>query len=458
MKRTEGRIWGLLPRERSVSLHDLGRLSGTEQGLSDGFHRVIVEQNPWVGVLRRIGCDIRVDPGVLPLEEGETSLNANAPQALASLLVLDRAHRAGVPVTVLGTMAGGNHSLLHSLQRFSASFPDPQRAMALLADALGACALECVERSLPGLRPPVRKAFTKLPLHIRRLRALWLPPIRVPAPTVDALRTVAKGLGYGRAARTALVDVREAMREEGLSTAADLFLVLRTLCIHRMAEHIGISPVSLVPVMLEYLLLHGTEGSIGGMRIGDLARRYREVLTRVPGVAAPGERVRSGRFRCLNYFRDEHLLLAGRRDRMRGDDGWSILRAPYSGEELLAGSEEYAFREMSVGEAFSNGFGLSGKLTYLALAAVNRGAVCNLIFREPAHVYASLADPLRPGFFLPLGQVGIFGEWQAPPRVGRLPALDISVVLDRIQRSPRSVYASRGLLDRFAELIGDPGD
>lgn len=456
MEVSDGQIWGLLPPERSISPQQVGRLRSSVQRLSGEVYSAIIERNPWVGALRRVGCEIRVDPRVAPVEEGETSLNASAPQALASLLVLERAHMAGVSATVLGTMAGGNHSLLHSLQRFSLSFPDPHRALFLLKETFGACAFESVERSLPDCRRQVRKAFTKLPSHIRRERALRLPPIRVPAPSLDALRTMAAGLGFGRALRTALTNVRDAMQEEELSTAADLFLLLRSFCIHRMAERIGIGPVNLVPVLLEYLLLHGTGGIVGGLTIGDLTQGYREVLARLPEIAPPGGVIRSGRFRCLNYYRFEDLLLAGRHERMRGDDGWSVLRARYSGEELVPATEEHRVRKMSVSAALSNGFGFSGKLTYLALAAVNGGEVCNLVFREPEHVYASLADPLHRGFILPLGQVGIFGDWQAPPPTRRLPTLDISVVLDRIERSRRSASAIRSLLGQFAELARDP--
>jgi hypothetical protein len=456
MDQSEDRIWGLLPRERSISLQHVGKLRSSEHALSYGVHSAIIEANPWAGALCRLGCEIRVDPRVLPIEEGETSLNANAPQALASLLVLERAQTAGISVTVLGTMAGGNHSLLHSLQRLSMSFPNPRRALFLLREVFGTCALESVERSLPDVRLQVRKAFTNLPPHIRRERALRLPPIRVPAPSPDALRTLAGRLGFGRAVSTACTEVRDVMEERGLSTVADLILLLRSLSIHRMAQRIGIGPVNLIPVLLEYLLLHGTGGAVGALAVGELAQQYREALARLPEISVRGEVIRSGRFRCLNYYRLEHLLLAGRQERMLGDDGWSVLRDRYAGEELSPANEEHRVREMSVGEALSSGFGLSGKLTYVALTTVNRGAVCNLVFREPEHVYASLADPLHPGLIFPLGQVGIFGEWQVPPRVGPLPTLDISVVLDRIEQSRRGGFAIRSLLRRFAELARDP--
>jgi hypothetical protein len=114
-----GRLWGVVPRERLVSLDRLDALRAPGPALTPGFERELVERNPWRAALARLGCETAVDPRIVPIEEGESSLNANAGQGLAVLLALVEGGRVGAAPTVAANLTAGNHPLSHTLERFA---------------------------------------------------------------------------------------------------------------------------------------------------------------------------------------------------------------------------------------------------------------------------------------------------------------------------------------------------
>src|SRR5262245_42442262 len=134
----------LFPAARTVDPEDLSKLRAPDPVLTDGFRTGVLRDNPWLEAMRRLGqapADGDLDERMVPIEEGETSLNANTNQALASLLPLVLGARQGAHPTVLGTLAGGNHGLDHSLARLARSFPDPPATRRQLAEVFGPAAL-----------------------------------------------------------------------------------------------------------------------------------------------------------------------------------------------------------------------------------------------------------------------------------------------------------------------------
>src|SRR5262245_58020661 len=131
---------------------------------------------------------------MVPIEEGETSLNANSYQVLVALLPAAAGDRLGVRPTVLGTMAAGNHGLIHALERFAASFPDRHRVRQALIEVFGEAALTVVPPLFAGRPPRLAKSFLRLPAGVRQRRALRLPGSLIPAPEEDGLRRLCGAL------------------------------------------------------------------------------------------------------------------------------------------------------------------------------------------------------------------------------------------------------------------------
>jgi hypothetical protein len=447
-------LCGILPAGKLVAPTALSRLRAPRPVLAPAFAAALIEQNPWLRALRGLGHDLAVEPRMIPIEEGETSLNANSHQALACLLPLLLGREQGLRLTVIGTMAGGNHGLDFALTALSRSFADAGRARAALSEALGDAALASAGALLAGCRPNVRKAFFRLPAALQRARALRLPAARIAAPDADRLAGLGAALGLDPWLCERLAAVREAMAGAGLETAADLFLLLRSALLHRLGAMLGASGLAHVPASLEYLIVRGTDAALPQCSLRELAAHWLAAFALATrGRERRIDRFGGARFRVLNYYDPVALLLrGGGRDGRGGRSraGWRSLSASFATGVVVARDRQSAeLAGLPLAELLSRGYGLSGKLTYLAVRAVNGGAVCNQIFPSPAaDVFAALADPHHPGLVLPLRWIDVHGGWQAAPG-GRRPELDLLVLAQWLERStdpPRTLARIFGVL------------
>jgi hypothetical protein len=157
----------------------------------------------------------------------------------------------------------------------------------------------------------------------------------------------------------------------------------------------------------------------------------------------------------LNHYDPAELLrLGGKRAGRRALYGWRTLKASYDSGDVAGAGEAEALADLSVREALGRGYGLSGKLTYLAVREINGGAVCNQVLRGLPDVYAGLADPAHPGLVMPLGVMTIYGAWQ----LRSSPQLDILAVVDWLFRCRRPEAMLRRLFERFHERVRDARD
>lgn len=431
---TDGWLWKALPDEKRVGLGELSSLRAPGAALTPGFAAALLDDNPWLAALRRLGHTAGVDPRMVPIEEGETSLNANSHQALGCLLALLLGREQGLRLTMIGTMAGGNHGLDHALAALSRSFADAGRARAALHETLGEAALASAEELLAGCRPQVRKAFAHLPAAVRRARALRLPAARIAAPDADRLAGLGAALGLDPWLRELLAAVREAMAAAGLRTAADLFLLLRSALLHRLGAMLGAGGLAHVPATLEHLILRGTGEALPQHTVRELAARWHAAFALVTrGRERPVPRFGKARFRVLNYYDPTALLLRGASTNPRLHAGWRSLDASFA-TGAVSGDPEIA--GLPLAELLSRGYGLSGKLVYLAVRAVNGGVVCNQIFPSPAaDVFAALADPLHPGRVLALRWIDVYGGWQEAHAGVRRPQLDLLALAQWLRRA-----------------------
>jgi hypothetical protein len=431
-------LCGILPAGKLVAPAALSRLRAPRPVLAPAFAAALIEQNPWLRALRSLGHDVAVEARTIPIEEGETSLNANSHQALACLLPLLLGREQGLRLTVIGTMAGGNHGLDHALTVLSRSFAGAGRARAALNETMGDAALASAGELLAGCRPNVRKAFSRLPAAVQRARALRLPAARIAAPDAGRLAGLGAALGLDPWLRELLAAVREAMAGAGLHTAADLFLLLRSALLHRLGAMLGAGGMAHVPASLEYLLVRGTDAALAQRSLRELAARWHAAFAlATQGRERPPARFGGARFRVLNYYDPVALLLRGAGPDRRLHAGWRSLNASFLTGGVAAGDRETAeLAELPLTELLARGYGLSGKLIYLAVRAVNGGMVCNQIFPSPAaDVFAALADPVHPGLVLALRWIDVYGGWQAAHGGGRRSQLDLLALAQWLERA-----------------------
>ncbi len=427
-------LWEVLPPEKRVGLGELASLRAPGAALTAGFATALLDGNPWLSALRHLGHTVSVDPRMVPIEEGETSLNANSHQALGCLLPLLLGREEGLRLTMIGTLAGGNHGLDHALTVLSRSFADAGRARAALYETMSDAALASAGALLAGCRPQVRKAFSHLPAAVWRARALRLPAARIAAPDAGRLAGLGAALGLDPWLRELLAAVREAMAAAGLNTAADLFLLLRSALLHRLGAMLGASGLAHVPATLEHLIARGTGAAVAQRTVGELAARWHAAFVLATrGRERPAARFGRARFRVLNYYDPVALLLRGASPNPRLQAGWRSLEASFA-TGAVAGDPEIA--GLPLAELLSRGYGLSGKLVYLAVREVNGGVVCNQIFPSPAaDVFAALADPLHPGRVLALRWIDVYGGWQPAHAGGRRPQLDLLALAQWLERA-----------------------
>jgi hypothetical protein len=447
------RLWGILPPEKLVGLDEIGRLRSPQPVLTSGFRRNLVERNPWLRALRSLGYEVRLDPRMVPIEEGETSLNTNSYQVLVALLPAGAGDRLGLRPTVVGTMAAGNHGLVHALERFAASFPDRPRVRQALIEVFGEAALAVVPPLFDGRPRQLAKSFFRLPAGIRRRRALRLPGSLIPAPDEDGLRRLCGALRLHPRLAAELLQVREALADSGLSTAADYLILIRTALLRHLGEMLGLDGTNHLPTSLEHAIVHGTGDDFPERKVRELAVRYLAALMASADGQRPGERVYSGRFRVLNYYDPIELLTFGQKRAGRhARYGWRVLKASYETGGLAGVPGMEALGDLTVREALARGYGLSGKLTYLAVRSLNGGIVCNQVLRSLPDVYAGLAEPRHPGLVLPLGMTTIYGDWQ----LRSSPQLDVIAVVDWLYRCPHPEAMLRRIFDLFRERVSDP--
>jgi hypothetical protein len=444
--------WAILPRDKRVGLGELAALRAPHAVLTDGFAAALLRDNPWLRALRRLGHEPAVDARMVPVEEGETSLNANGHQALAALLALAAGAEQGVSPTVIGSLAGGNHGLDQVIVRLAASFPEPPRARAALTAALGPAALAAAEPLLAASRTQVRKAFRALPDRLRQARALRLPACRVPAPPRDVLEILGAGLGLDRPLCDRLIAAREAIAEAGLTSFADLWIVLRADLVHDLAARLGLRRPGFVPTSLEHLVARGTPAGFADRSLASLAAHYHAVLAASSAGRTPDAPVYGGRYRLLNHFDPLAVLLRGARRDGRGElrPGWASLHARFASGALAASPDDRALAELPVGELLARGYGLSGKLTYMAVREVNGGGVCNQVRWTSPDVFAGLADPACANRVLALGWVNVNGAWQSGA-IERAPALDLLVLWQWLDRCPDPAATLARLLGAFRQ-------
>ena len=453
----DGRLWGVLPREKRVGLGGLAALRSPREALTADFAAALCAGNPWLAALRHLGHGVSVDARMVPIEEGETSLNANGHQALSALAVLAAGAGQGVNPTVIGSLAGGNHGLDRVIARLAASFPEPPRARAALSAAFAPGARAAAAPLLAACRANVRKAFHALPAPLQEARALRLPACRVPAPPAEALERLAADLALGglrHRLRDRLVAAREAIAAAGLTSVADLWIVLRADLVHDLAARLGLRRAGFVPTALEHLIARGTPAGFAGQPLADLAARYHALLAAVdrPPPSQPAATAARSRYRLLNYFDPLAVLLRGARRDGRGElrPGWASLAARFATGALVAPPAARPLAGLPVGELLARGYGLSGKLTYMAVRAVNGGAVCNQVRQTAPDVFAGLADPASPHRVLPLGWVNLTGAWQSGASEGA-PALDLLVLWQWLDRSPDPAATLARLLAAFRQ-------
>lgn len=445
------RLWGILPREKLVFLDGLERLRSPEPALTPAFRAALVEENPWLQALRPLGYDPRPDERAVPLEEGETSLSLNAYQVLAALLP---SLEGGPAVSVVGSMAAGNHGLLHALERQAASFPAALQPREALLACFGDAALADARALLDGGSRRLAKGFDRLPLAVRRARALRLPSGELRAPDAEALSTLSAALRLHPELRAELLWLREAQTGAGLRTAADLMILVRTWLLVRLAGILGRGEVCHLPTSFEYLAIKGTNEEFPRLTLDELAAGYHAVLRASPaGAGRPGQRVWSGRYRVLNHYDPIALLTAGRRRAGRAARyGWRVLRASYAGGRVRTDRESAPLLNLTVAELLGRGYGLSGKLVYMAMRAVNGGRVCNQVLRGRPDVFAPLADPAHSNLVMPLGMTTLYGDWQ----LRSSPQLDLLALVDWLYRCRRPERALRRLLEAFREGVAEP--
>lgn len=448
----EGRLLrSLLPGARTVDPADLFRLRAPHPVLAADFRAGVLQDNPWLEAMRRLGqgpADGDLDERMVPVEEGETSLNANANQALASLLPLVLGARQGVSPTVVGTLAGGNHGLDHSLARLARSFPDPPETRRRLAEVFGPAALASAETLLAGRHRSLRKSFARLPAAMQRARALRLPPCAIEAPDGDRLAGMASALALDPPLRDLLATAREAAVQVGLATVADLFLLVRALLLKRLARLLGARGTH-VPATLETLLTRGA-GGLAHRTLPDLAA----LVLRLPRDRDSP----SGRFRALHYWDPVPLLTRGSRPYGRLVRGWGWLWASFDGGALYASPDERELLDLPLADLLGRGHGLSGRLLYPAVRHLNGGAICNQIFSSPRPgVFAGFGGPESPGLVLPLTWSNVNGAWQAGAELPRCPPLDLLVFTQWIERSPDPPAVLGRIFDAFLHACGAPG-
>src|SRR5215203_446934 len=445
------RLWGILPREKLVFLGGLERLQGPEPALSSAFRTALVEENPWLRALRPLGYDPRPDQRAVPIEEGETSLNLNAYQVLAALLPL---LEGGPAVTVVGSMAAGNHGLLHALERQAASFPGSRTSREALLGCFGDAALADAGALLEGGSRRLARGFARLPLAVRRVRALRLPSGRLTAPDAESLAALFASLRLHPDLGAELLRVREAQSAAGLTTAADLMILVRTWLLRRLAEILGRGEVCHLPTSFEHLVVRGTGEAFPSLTLGELAADYHAVFRASPaGAGRPGQRVWSGLYRVLNHYDPVDLLTTARRRAGRAArHGWRVLRASYAGGRVRTDRDSAPLLSLTVAELLGRGYGFSGKLVYMAMRAVNGGRVCNQILRSRPDVFAPLADPGHPSLVMPLGMTTLYGNWQ----LRSSPQLDLLALVDWLYRCRRPERDLRRLLEAFREGVADP--
>ncbi len=443
----DGRLWGVLPPEKLVLLGGLAGLRSSSPVLTPGFRRALVDGNPWRRVLAALGHAAEPDPGAVPIEEGETSLNANGNQVLMALLpLLD-----GAPsLTVVGSMAGGNHGLIHALERQAASFRDAPRARAALVACFGDAALTSVRPLLDALPRHAARSFDRLPLAVRRVRALRLPSCRLAAPGEEPLDLLFAALRLHPELRRELSRVRAATAAAGLPTAADAAIAIRAWLVTRLADLLGRHGFAYLPTSLEHLIVQGTDDALPRLTLRRLAAAQHALFrARAQGGPRAGP-VWSGRYRLLNHYDPARLLTAGRKRAGRpARFGWTVLKASYDDGQPLGGD---GLADLTVAELLARGYGLSGKLTYMAVRAVNGGAVCNLALRGLPDVFAPLADPEHPCRVLPLASCTVYGDWQ----LRSSPQLDLLPLADWLYRSRRPERTLARLLAAFRDRVHDP--
>jgi hypothetical protein len=452
-------LCGILPACKLVAVEELGRLRAPQPVLTPGFQEALIDGNPWLRALQTLGHELAVDPRMTPVEEGETSLNCNSHQALASLRTLLAGREQGLRLTVVGNLAAGNHGLDHTLALLALSFADPRHALAALGEVFGDAALASAGPLLAGCRSNVRKTFHHLPAAVRRARALRLPAVQIDAPGADRLDGLGETLGFDPWLRRLVTAVREAMDPAGLRTVADLFILLRGALIQHLGARLGATGLPYIPTSLEHLIARGTGAELAGLSLRTLAARWHAAL----GLAAEGRERPQGqarfgraRFRVLNYYDPVALFTRGGRPGGRLRAGWGSLSASFETGGVLTDRNTAELAELPVAELLGRGYGLSGKLTYLAVRAVNGGRVCNQVFASPkSDVFAALADPAHPGLVLALRWIDVNGLWQDPgPR--RPPPLDLLAVAQWLGRCPDPPRTLERILGSLRDLGRDP--
>jgi len=445
----------LFPPGRIVDPAELERLRAPHPALSAGLRAGLIHDNPWLDALRRLGQAPAAgapDERMVPIEEGETSLNANANQALASLLPRVLGARQGVSPTVLGTLAGGNHGLDHSLARLARSFPDPAAARRRFAEAFGPAALASATALLATRGRSVRKSFERLPETLRRARALRLPPSAIAAPEPGRLAGLAAALELDPPLRDLLAGARDAAAQAGLATVADLFVLVRALLLERLAALLG-ARGTYVPATLEALLARGT-GALAGRTLPDLAG---SAASKAPAVRHSSR----GRFRALRFWDPVPMLTRGSRPAGRMIQGWGWLWADHGSGALYASAAERELLELPLAGLLARGYGLSGRLLYQAVRQVNGGAVCNQIFSSPRPgVFAGLAAPAPPddpALVLPLTWSNLNGAWQTGAELPRCPPVDLLVLTQWVERCPDPAASLGRIFAAFLDACGAPG-
>jgi len=458
----EGQILrSLFPAGRIVDLAELVRLRAPYPILSAGFRAGLLRDNPWQDALRRLGqapADGALDERMVPVEEGETSLNANANQALASLLPLVLGARQGVSPTVLGTLAGGNHGLDHSLARLARSFPDPAAARRRLVEVFGPAALSAATALLAAHSRSVRKSFDRLPETLRRARALRLPPCAIAAPEPGRLADLAAALDLDPPLRDLLAGARDATAQAGLATVADFFVVVRALLLQRLAALLG-ARGAYVPATLEALLSRGA-GALAGRTLPNLLSEW--VADLRAGLTAPEapavRRSSPGRFRALRSWDLVKMLTRGSKPAGRWAQGWGWLWADHGSGALYASAAERELLDLPLSDLLARGYGLSGRLLYHAVRQVNGGAVCNQVFSSPRpSVFASLTAPGNAAFVLPLTWSNLNGAWQTGAELPRCPPVDLLVLTQWIERCPDPAASLGRIFAAFLDTCGAPG-
>ena len=457
------RLWGVLPTSKLVSpdLTGLTALRPDERASTEATLALAVDGNPWVDAMRALGHRVETSGARIPVDEGETSLNASFHQAISSLLPCSGESPGAV---VLGSMAFGNHSLAHSLAGFALGFADPPSALRELKTAFaGLGPDEHLDRCLA--RPSMAKVRGDLAKRaaLRQERLFRFPASLFGAPEPDALRRLAAGLGLGPTVTRTLLSAREATRSAGLTGFADFALVCRAALIRELARLIEIDASGHVPLSLEHLVTTTTgrltEAPLSSW-VADCHVALRNQLEHEDERRCDGRAEESTpsvpkrgvqEYRVLNYFVSERLVeesaksIAGR----HSEYGWNTLKAAFSTGAI--GADPAGLARRPVAELLAAGFGLSGKLVYHAASRINGGRVCNLVHRSKPHVFSALADPARPNRVIALGRAHLRGG----PRM-EYRALNLYLGMDRVCESHDPRGLAKAMFREFAALVADP--